>query len=553
MPSHSSQDPEENLPDWLKDLRKRQQQEGDIEPRETAPEQTPSGGEPSPEQKGEEEPEWLLEIRRRHQEEASTQPHRTPPGEGSEEDVPHEEEGREKTGPRLTDTPPAPEEAQEAEPPKEEERGEKEPTLPTGELPDWLQGAEPEEKGDQESLQNEGATSVPAFSQNDIEPLSPGEVPSWLEALRPGAETRKSRASEEEESTGPLAGLSGVLPAEPEIARFGYTPSRPSRLEISENQQRHASVLERLIATEGQSVVDQSQVRILPIRILRYVIGVLLVLATTLPLLVGGQAAPRPEMEAYPESARVYNAIEMLPADSPVLVVFEVETSLYGEVAAPASAVLSHLLQKQGRLVFLATDPTGPALVERLLTAELAAQPSVATGDYVNLGYLSGGIAALRQFSADPRAALPEIARTGEDPWTRQALENVDSLDDFALVVIMTSEAETGKAWIEQSGTTLSNGLLMVSSAQAAPVLLPYLQSHPATLNGLVAGFSGASYYERLRADVGLGTMYWNAYSYALGAALILILIGGLYGRTIQSGSDNQTSTGEEHSNADQQ
>jgi hypothetical protein len=529
-PSHDS---EENLPDWLKELRKRQQQEGETEPSQPAPEPPTGERTPPPEQGAEAEPDWLLDVRRRHQKESDTEPHRTLPRTPEDEVASDEAEGEEIA--ELNDTQPGPTDVADAAAPEAAFHEEAEASGSSDQQPpDWLQAMEENvEAGDQEE-EDQGYGSIPAFPQDNIEPASPGELPTWLEALRPGAEPRQP-PREQEENTGPLAGLRGALPAEPDVASIGRGPARSGRLEANEHQQRHAAVLERLIASEGQSISAEAETRILPIRILRYAIGVLLIAATALPLLLGGQTAPRPVQDAFPESGLLYRAIESLPANSPVLVIFEVEPSLYGELAAPAAAVLDHLLQKQVRLVFISTQPTGPALVGRLLITEFASEPSIATGDYLNLGYLSGGMAAMRQFSTNPRGALPEIARTGEDPWASQPLEDVRSLNDFGLVLVVASEAETGKAWIEQSAPSAGQGLFMVSSAQAAPVLLPYLQSHPATLKGLVAGVAGAAYYERQRADDGLGTRYWNAYSYAVGAALLLILIGGLYGRIIQT------------------
>jgi hypothetical protein len=99
---------------------------------------------------------------------------------------------------------------------------------------------------------------------------------------------------------------------------------------------------------------------------------------------------------------------------------------------------------------------------------------------------------------------------------------------------VVASESDHGRAWIEQAGDEIPNGLLLLSSAQAGPALRPYLSSEPAVARGLAAGFAGAAYYERLRAQDGLGRAYWDSYSYGLGAAVLLILLGGLYGRVIQ-------------------
>jgi hypothetical protein len=77
--------------------------------------------------------------------------------------------------------------------------------------------------------------------------------------------------------------------------------------------------------------------------------------------------------------------------------------------------------------------------------------------------------------------------------------------------------------------------MLLVTSAQAAPSLRPYLGTEPVQVSGLVAGVSGATYYERLRARDAMSREYWEPFSYELGAVVLIILLGGLYGRVIQT------------------
>jgi hypothetical protein len=196
---------------------------------------------------------------------------------------------------------------------------------------------------------------------------------------------------------------------------------------------------------------------------------------------------------------------------------------------------MAHLLEKQARLVFISTQPSGPGLVERLLQEQFADSPAIISGDYVDLGYLSGGMAALRSFSSDPRAATLSAITAITDPWDASALQAVDQLADFALVLVAASDGDDGRAWIEQTTSEYTDGLLVITSAQGAPTLRTYLTSNPVTVRGLVAGLSGAAFYERLRASDGLGRAYWDSYSYGLGAAVLLILLGGLYGRFIQT------------------
>jgi hypothetical protein len=114
-------------------------------------------------------------------------------------------------------------------------------------------------------------------------------------------------------------------------------------------------------------------------------------------------------------------------------------------------------------------------------------------------------------------------------------LQAVNSLNDFALVLVAVSEGEDGRMWIEQAAPSLERGMLLVASAQAAPSLRPYYGGEPMPVAGLVAGVTGATYYERLRARNELSQVYWEPFSYELGAVVLAILLGGLYGRMIQT------------------
>lgn len=575
-----SQDPEENLPDWLKELRKRQRETGRLEPEENqqseavpeeapAPESEPEAAPPPSEGA---EPDWLLEIRRRHQEESLGQAPRPEPEIPSQEPPPVEDEDSEEakledtqpkapepsedlaeasspveTEPEAEEEPlqdvaatPEPEElllgADDEEDPTDEKPGTEESPAVTPafeedpELPDWLLQDEPEDDLGQ----------IPAFvTSEDESDLSPADLPSWLQALRPPSGAGEVDASSsrallpDQERVGPLAGLSGVLPAEPEIVQIGKPRMPSGRLDITESQQHHAITLGRLIAEEGRPKEDLGKQIALPSRILNLVIATTLLVATMIPLLTGSRSATLPLRGAYPLAEPLLSQIETLPDDVPVLVAFDVEPSLYGEVQAPASQVLGHLLEQQARLIFVSTQASGPALAERLLQERLATDPNIATGNYVNLGYLSGGMAALRAFAEDPRAATSALTTLPDNPWNSPILQAIQSLGDFGLVLVIGSDPEDGRAWIEQTAGVLPDGLYMVTSARAAPLMRPYVDSHPQTLRGLVAGLAGAAHYELLRGNDDTGRMYWDAYSYGLGAAVVLILLGGLYNRLL--------------------
>lgn len=513
MSYHSSQDPEENLPDWLKALRKRQKGE----PPQSPPASKPGTPSEEGEAPAEEEPSWLKEIRERYQRE-------------------HDKQAEERLLSDTQPTSPFPtlekRQIEGSELAREEPLAEEPPAEPESQIPDWL--ALEEQENEISDASEDTTRHTPAFEEGEGE-ISAGEIPSWLQAIRPGGtfpeeDTRSADMLPGlEETAGPLAGLSDVLPVEPGVVQPGKPPVFSARVEITEGQARHAATFRHLIESEAHVKEDHSKRAALPARVLTWVIAGGIFLATLFPLVTQSQSAPRPELSAFPESAEIFNLVDVLPAGAAVLVAFEVQPSLFGEVQVPAVAVLRHLLEKEARLVFISTQPTGPALAEKMLRENLSDLPGVATNNYTNLGYLSGGMAALRSFASNPQEATLSAAASLQDPWNSPVMQTIERLSDFALVLVLSSGAEDGRAWIEQTTNELNVGLVVVSSAQAAPLLRPYLESSPPRLLGLVSGLSGGAFYERLRAQDGLARTRWDAFSYGLGAIVLLALLGGLY------------------------
>ena len=513
--------PDENLPDWLRELRRKQSEQAAEDAAEQAAASANASAEAN-EPAAEQEPDWLAEIRKRHQADggdsderalSDTQPNR-----------PFRLDSRPLNIPAF--------DAEEAAPSDEAEA-----------LPEWLD----DEADDEDEIQTESDYASPFGDDVDeAEELEASELPSWLQP--PAKSSPKTNpfymgdfddepmlTPAEIENAGPLAGLSGVLPAEPEVAKIGRSPVFSTRLEVSESQRRHASVLHTLIASETETREDFASTVKRPARLLNWLMAGAMLLAALLPLLNGQLAAPRPEAQHLPEGAAMFNGIDTLPAGAPVLVVFDVQAALYGEVRAAASPVISHLLDRQARLIFISTQPTGPALAERLLQSDFAQVPLVASNDYISLGYLPGGMAAVRSFASDPRSAPLSAPATFAQPWARASLQAIQSMDDFALVLLVVSEGEDARMWLEQATPELSKGLMVVSSAQAAPLLRAYLNMQPSMVAGLVAGVSGGAHYERLRAKETFSFIYWDSYSYQLGVAILVSLLGGLYGRVIHT------------------
>jgi len=113
--------------------------------------------------------------------------------------------------------------------------------------------------------------------------------------------------------------------------------------------------------------------------------------------------------------------------------------------------------------------------------------------------------------------------------WNSPQLQGITSLSQFAAFIIVTDNANSARAWIEQTSGVRGNiPLVVVSSAQAAPMIQPYYESRQ--VSGLVSGLYGGAVVDQTKGDSAVGTArrYWDAYSVGMLIAMIFILGGGL-------------------------
>jgi hypothetical protein len=201
-----------------------------------------------------------------------------------------------------------------------------------------------------------------------------------------------------------------------------------------------------------------------------------------------------------------------------------------------AAPVVDHILSRGTRLAVVSTIPTGPAMAEQFLDATQSYH--LKTGLQVtNLGYLAGGPAGILSFAIDPVMAVA-LTVGGDPAWETSALEGVSRLEDFSALIILTDNADTGRAWIEQARAAIDHGtptdfsddtpILMILSAQAEPLIRPYFDS--GQIQGLVTGMAGGKAYEQSYSIPGLARRYWDSFGLGTLAAEIMIATGCAWG-----------------------
>ena len=158
----------------------------------------------------------------------------------------------------------------------------------------------------------------------------------------------------------------------------------------------------------------------------------------------------------------------------------------------------------------------------------------------MNLGYLPGGQMGIHAFSQDPRRSTPYLFNSGitesvlfdfnlTPAWTADPWSNITSLSQFTAFVIVTDNADSARAWIEQTSSARGTiPVVVISSAQAAPMIRPYYDSQQ--ISGMISGlYDGAVFEQNNLNRPGTTRVYWDAYNIGLLLAMTLIVLGGLW------------------------
>jgi hypothetical protein len=386
------------------------------------------------------------------------------------------------------------------------------------EMPDWL--SEVETSADTSLLPDSGTGP-------ESDDLRPADLPSWVQAMRP-VEAFVSRGDQgavgqPPEEKGPLAGLRGVLPLVPGVGPSSKPKTYSIKLQASEEQLASAELLEQMLEGEAYLAPVVTLPEIGSQRFLRMIIFLVLL------LVVGFSLFSRTELNQIPLSvpsgtAQALTIVrdELLP-DAAVLMIFDYEAAFATELEAVAAPLIDHMMVlKHPRLSLLASKPTGAGLSERFMGTT---QPDQL---YVNLGYLPGEAAGALAFVDNPRMIKP-VSVDGQYAWETPMLQGVTGISDFAAIFLLTDEAETARIWIEQTQNKReATRLIVIASAQAGPLLLPYVES--GQIDGMVTGLEGGGPIEQVNSGrPGKIRRYWDAFGFSLLVTILIISIGSMW------------------------
>jgi len=549
-PGVSAPPAEAEVPDWLTELAPAEEQPA-----------TPSLAEA-------EVPDWIAELAPAEQEPDTSPPAETEAPEWLVEPTPAE---KELTAPPLAaaelpdwlkELAPADEEPA-APPPARDEVPEwlAEPALAEAEIPDWLvestppepeptalpaEAALPDWLTDLAPPEEESVAPLPieAGSAPEESGLAQAEIPVWLQALRPGIAPPPALEEEEEEevieTSGLLAGISGVIQPASAVTPLPTVPAKPEQVG-AEAALARARLWQELIARSAQPVpleLPQPQFRKARDRIERWLVYGLVLVAVLVPILAGINLSDAFGLdEPLTEGAdAAFDLIdERVTQDALVLMAFDYDPSFTGELQVLAEALLHQLAQNRGRIVAMSLTPEGASLAQQLLEDVLEDEGYQAGQDYVNLGYLPGEAIGIRSLEFLP-GRFQDQGFDGRDLKETFIFENdVEfALSNMSLMVVLTGNANNLRWWVEQITaveTDLEKDLFLVAGVSAAiePLVRPYYDMSSPQIDGLIVGLKGAVDYER-RLNWQDGPAHIRLSGQVIGqiAVLALILIGML-------------------------
>jgi hypothetical protein len=224
------------------------------------------------------------------------------------------------------------------------------------------------------------------------------------------------------------------------------------------------------------------------------------------------------------EVRKVYDAIEELPAGTPVLVSFDFGAPSMPELQPMATAVVRHCFRRGLRVVGLGLLPEGTSIGAQVLDSVAEEMDKVYGIDYVHLGYKPQIEAAILGMGEDIARVFPRDFRslpTADHP----VMQGIKNYRDVPLVVAFASGTEM-VLWIQYAGARYGQRIVAGAAAVMATVFYPYLDS--GQIEGLIPGLRGASEYEQLIGTVGRASRGMDAQSVAHLLIICFIVLGNV-------------------------
>ncbi len=363
-------------------------------------------------------------------------------------------------------------------------------------------------------------------------------LPDWLKSLQPEATSFAGKVEEAlqraESTSGLLTGVHGALPVEPIIA-MPHIVGQIQETSVVEDTRAGKLLMRLLTGRQPAERAVTAERRPFPWRAIGHLV---LLLALIVPLLVDSTLF---NIEQSPAPAQaLYSTVEAIPEDSFVLVAFDYEADLAGEMEPQAEAIMRHLRSRNQRIGAISLFPQGPFLAQQAWNRVSQDQADAQYGQsFVNLGFLVGREVGLRTLAQGHlQLDRPDFVR-GQTLQNLPALAGVKSLEDIQLIVLIGARPDAIRWWVEQVGSHDSQKPLVAAvPASVEPAVRPYY--HSGQLRGLISGLMGAADYDLQTGRPPAGGAAIDALTLGTATVLLLIAISALFTLVTRRGGTNQ-------------
>jgi hypothetical protein len=325
-----------------------------------------------------------------------------------------------------------------------------------------------------------------------VQPPEEEEVPAWLRAL-----------GNVEEELVPVEGLGGqAAAAGPPVRVIRARPPRPGAVAVFHQLLAPPAVAAPAPAARRNVITRVPLDRVLYLLLLIVVVGMWLVVP------IDPETATLPET---PAGQAFYDRLAAVPANKPVLLVYDWDATRYGEMHDLSRAVTRVVDGTGHTFATISTIPQGEGFAQRVTAEALPVAATIgcpATGPYgtrfLHLGYRPGNEAGLAALATSNIADVQPYDFACYSPNRNMPLlAAAPRLDQFGAIVLLTSEEPALQRWIEQVAAQIPNVPVLAALPESMRTgAVPYLNvgTGNARLQSAVFGLDGA---QELEARIG--------------------------------------------------
>ena len=252
----------------------------------------------------------------------------------------------------------------------------------------------------------------------------------------------------------------------------------------------------------------------------RRIVFILVALAVIIPMLF---PVNLPVSISDP-TQKLYDYIEVLPAESTIMLAFDYGPSSLAELSPMAKAILRQCFDKDIRVIAITLLADGTTLASTLIQ-EIAAEKGAVDGeDYVFLGFRPGITQVILGMGTEI-ASVFETDYNGTATTEIPMMKNITNYDQISLLIDLASGSTT-EVWITYANVRYNLQIAAGVTGVIISQMYPYLQTEQ--LIGLISGILGAAEYERLIDVPEKGMLWINIESFVHLLIVILVVVGNI-------------------------